>query len=442
MCVAHNVTHFTKLNWPQKNVHTSPPSQAINAILNFSTFKKSINSPTFTLSPKKGLQQATFESMDKFNYGVRHLFVILKQHLFHNKSVHGSRGYSIFKLLSPKSSIKIWSISRLVQSPWKQDFRQATFNGDLSALLFNFQPGEWFQPKYTFLAGIIPSPNQPYMITINNVLKPLIQELIQLNNSIVITTPNYPQGQRVIVKLVGLIGHIVATHKAGGFMSHSAKYFCAWCELQDHERDQLKLGNIRKGTSVLGASRQWKDARTTRVQQMLSKTNGIRWSEINRLPYWDPVKNILLGVVNNWYEGVLQNHLRYRWGFDLNSIWKQISPSDLSGSGSDQTMEDQFLSENEDNNKVKGYLSEALIENIRKRNKEVTVPQGVSHIPSTRGTPKTGNLKANEWASLFGIYLPLIVLDLFWDVGPSNHLILFNIGALIVKASLYSSYKV
>ncbi|MBW0530365.1 hypothetical protein O181_070080 [Austropuccinia psidii MF-1] len=94
-------------------------------------------------------------------------------------------------------------------------------------------------------------------------------------------------------------------------------------------------------------------------------------------------------------------------------------------------MEDQFWSENEDNNKVKGYLSEALIENIRKRIKEVIVPQGVSHIPSTIGTPKTGKLKANKWASLFGIYLPLIVLDLFWDVGPSNHLILFNIGALI-----------
>ncbi|MBW0478205.1 hypothetical protein O181_017920 [Austropuccinia psidii MF-1] len=94
-------------------------------------------------------------------------------------------------------------------------------------------------------------------------------------------------------------------------------------------------------------------------------------------------------------------------------------------------MEDQFWSENEDNNKVKGYLSEALIENIRKRIKEVIVPQGVSRIPSTIGTPKTGKLKANKWASLFGIYLPLIVLDLFWDVGPSNHLILFNIGALI-----------
>ncbi|MBW0530367.1 hypothetical protein O181_070082 [Austropuccinia psidii MF-1] len=147
--------------------------------------------------------------------------------------------------------------------------------GILALYCFNFQPQERFQPKYTCLAGIISSPNQPNMITINNVLKPLIPELIQLNNGIVITTPNYPQGQRVIVKLVGLIGDIVATHKVGGFMSHSAKYFFSWCELQDHERDQIKLGNLRKGTNVLGASWRWKDARTTRVQQTLSKTNGI-----------------------------------------------------------------------------------------------------------------------------------------------------------------------
>ncbi|MBW0577849.1 hypothetical protein O181_117564, partial [Austropuccinia psidii MF-1] len=59
----------------------------------------------------------------------------------------------------------------------------------------------------------IPSPNQPDMITINNVMKPLVDEFNQFKNGIKVYTPNYPHGQKVIVKLVALIGDIVATHK-------------------------------------------------------------------------------------------------------------------------------------------------------------------------------------------------------------------------------------
>ncbi|PLW23895.1 hypothetical protein PCANC_18850 [Puccinia coronata f. sp. avenae] len=44
--------------------------------------------------------------------------------------------------------------------------------------------------------------------------------------------------------------------------------------------------------------------------------NGTRWSELNRLPYWDPVRNVALGVMHNWYEGVLQHHWRVRWAFE------------------------------------------------------------------------------------------------------------------------------
>ncbi|MBW0593342.1 hypothetical protein O181_133057 [Austropuccinia psidii MF-1] len=118
------------------------------------------------------------------------------------------------------------------------------------------------QPKYTCLAGLIPSPNQPDMVTISNVFKPLIDELLELNCGVKIVTPKYRNGRMVVVKLVGLIGDIVATHKVGGFVSHSTKNFFSWCELQDNQRVYLNLGNPHQQRTVLNASHQWNGART------------------------------------------------------------------------------------------------------------------------------------------------------------------------------------
>ncbi|MBW0513863.1 hypothetical protein O181_053578 [Austropuccinia psidii MF-1] len=92
-----------------------------------------------------------------------------------------------------------------------------------------------FQPYYTCLSGMIPSPKQSDMFTTNNVLKALVDELLNLHKSIEITPPKYPHVRKIFVRLVGLIGNVVATHKAAGFMSHSAKQFCSWYEINYHE---------------------------------------------------------------------------------------------------------------------------------------------------------------------------------------------------------------
>ncbi|MBW0530192.1 hypothetical protein O181_069907 [Austropuccinia psidii MF-1] len=120
-----------------------------------------------------------------------------------------------------------------------------------------------------------PSPNQSDMVTIKNVLKPLIDELIELNCGVKVITPNHPRGQYVFVKLVGLIGNIVETHKAGGFMSHSAKYFCSWCELKNMERTHVKLGKPCKRLSVFSASSRWQEANSTTEKQRLAQYCGI-----------------------------------------------------------------------------------------------------------------------------------------------------------------------
>ncbi|MBW0496749.1 hypothetical protein O181_036464 [Austropuccinia psidii MF-1] len=152
---------------------------------------------------------------------------------------------------------------------------------------------------------------------------------------------------------------------------------------------------------------------------------------MNRLPYWDPVTNICLGVLHSWYEGALKNHFCYQWGFDSEEIKNIAKNSEVSDSGSDTLMQDNLQSENEDSFDIKCYLPQEVINRLKKRLNEVVFLEGICCIPVGIGTASNGKLKANEWLVLFSIYLPLTILDIFWDLGPKNHLLLINISTLI-----------
>ncbi|MBW0516432.1 hypothetical protein O181_056147 [Austropuccinia psidii MF-1] len=163
---------------------------------------------------------------------------------------------------------------------------------------------------------------------------------------------------------------------------------------------------------------------------------------MNQLPYWDPVTNICLGVLHNWYEGVLQHHFRYRWGFDSEVIKNKAKNSEVSDSGSDILIEDNLQSENEDSFDIRCYLPQEVINRLKKRLNEVVVPEGICCIPVGIGTASNGKLKENEWLVLFSIYLPLTILDIFWDSGPKTHLLLIKISALIQYTQIVEGQSV
>ncbi|MBW0514434.1 hypothetical protein O181_054149 [Austropuccinia psidii MF-1] len=160
----------------------------------------------------------------------------------------------------------------------------------------------------TFLSGLVPEPTQPNMVTINNILKIFIDEIALLDEGIMIQTPQYPKGCKVVVRLGCLIGDLVANHKVAGFASHSATRFCSWCDCSKADIQQLKLGRLQQKHIVKDCSNQFKDLRNETERTRMVKKTGIRWSELNRLPYWNPVQQIPLGIMHNWFEGILQHH--------------------------------------------------------------------------------------------------------------------------------------
>ncbi|MBW0473573.1 hypothetical protein O181_013288 [Austropuccinia psidii MF-1] len=247
--------------------------------------------------------------------------------------------------------------------------------GVIALNCINLPPCLCYQPTFTYLSGIIPGPNQPNIFTISNILGPLLNELLEFNRGIMIRTPKYPKGPKVIVKLAALIGDVVASHKVAGFMSHSANSFCTWCDSKINQKKELKLGRCRSGRDVCNTSFAYHKLESHTQKEKLAKKTGIRWSELNRLPYWNPVLNVTLSVMHNWFEGILQHHFNDQWGFARNSARQHDSSARNSNSDS------EVMDSSQNNYQSKNFgFSDSNKKTLISQIYEVVVPKGVTRI--------------------------------------------------------------
>ncbi|KNZ47277.1 hypothetical protein VP01_6558g1, partial [Puccinia sorghi] len=134
--------------------------------------------------------------------------------------------------------------------------------GVLALTCLDMPPHLRHQTHHLFLAGIIPGPKEPDMITMSNILKPLIDKLLVLNERVRMLTFKFPNGRK-------------------------------------QEINELCPGKLRHGRATISQSLKWREATTINARDKIFKQYGVRWSELNQLPYWNPVKNVVLGVMHN-----------------------------------------------------------------------------------------------------------------------------------------------
>lgn len=312
------------------------------------------------------------------------------------------------------------------------------------------------------LLGVTPGPHSPDPQTINHLLKPVVDELIQLEPGITLRTHQYPNGRRVRIRLLCLQGDILATKKVAGFASHSANLPCSWCNVQHKDLAKMERGDSRLKDQIRTAAEESKNARSQTARDLILRRTGVRWSELNRLSYWDPSKHVVLGVMHNWLEGILQAHFRYRWGFQSlpsyklqkrprqlpNSSTRSVKRRRLGSLDADERMDDVS---SEDESHVDGDETDILLhsgrdgrffsqEDIRKFQEclqDVVLPSGLAKLPANLGEERHGRLKAAQWYTLFAYVVPLVILDLYVDtvsnidVNSNRSKFLCNTGYLV-----------
>ena len=195
-----------------------------------------------------------------------------------------------------------------------------------------------YKKENIILVGLIPGPKEP-KLTINSYLQPLVEELKQLWHGAYIPIPSHPL-KKIFIRavLICCTCDIPATRKLCGFVGHNATMGCSKCKKQfpsfrhtsscEVEKRDFSGFNrehwpIRNISDHQQHAHEHLAARTKAEQNSIEKTNGIRYSCLLQLPYWDPVKFSAADPMHNLFLGTAK-HLMHVW-FNQNIITKKVA---------------------------------------------------------------------------------------------------------------------
>ena len=242
----------------------------------------------------------------------------------------------------------------------------------------NLPPDLRYKPENVFIIGLTPSPYLPDITAISHLLDPVISAIAKYGTAPGQQIPTYghPNGAWVQARVAPLIADLEGSRKASGFLSHAATMFCSFCLCKRDDLKKLTLGIPRNSIQVRSQADAWLKTETKASRAAMEKETGVRWSSLYRLPYWDPVRHVVLGYMHNWLEGVLQHHLRTLWGLGRaereQNIVKEIQ--------TDEQWTDTNVSDSAD--ELEELLAEAAAYDMETAEAQQNISQSLSDHPS------------------------------------------------------------
>jgi tnp2 family transposase/uncharacterized protein DUF4218 len=187
--------------------------------------------------------------------------------------------------------------------------------GLISMVCLNLPPEMRYKPENMFLFGIIPGPNEPPLACFNHYLHILIEELLEFWHSGVkfSRTSTCYYGRVVRCALICVVSDLLAARKVNGFAAIGHTQMCAICHCKRQQQDNLNdsfasLGERRTGEEIRQSAQLYLDAENEKGRKETVTTTGIRWSELYRLPYFDPSRMVVVDSMHNLFLGLVQEH--------------------------------------------------------------------------------------------------------------------------------------
>lgn len=194
--------------------------------------------------------------------------------------------------------------------------------GGIYMVCLNLPPEIRHDIENMYCVGIIPGPHEPSLDQINHFLRLLVDELEEFDDPGVFynRTAKYPKGRVVRCVVIPLVCDLPAARQMAGFSSHAALTFCSLCKLSLRDTDDLNhtCWERKTGEEHRHYAQQWRDAENEEIRTKIFNDHGVRWSELLRLWYWDPVKYTVIDSMHAFSLGALCRLVRKVWGMDIN----------------------------------------------------------------------------------------------------------------------------
>ncbi|THH31573.1 hypothetical protein EUX98_g2602 [Antrodiella citrinella] len=199
--------------------------------------------------------------------------------------------------------------------------KQTVTSTGIYMVCLNLPPDLRYLEENLYLVGVVPGPSKPSLQEMNHSLKLIVDDLLEFWNPGVFfsRTANYPTGRLVRCALGPVVCDLPAARQLLGIAGVSSTHFCSHCWITLDEMEELdpqKWPPLRTGEEHRVLAEQWKSANASE-RARLYKENGVRWSELLRLPYWDPIKFTVIDSMHNHYLGLLHAHCREVFGMDI-----------------------------------------------------------------------------------------------------------------------------
>ncbi|KZW00087.1 hypothetical protein EXIGLDRAFT_563467, partial [Exidia glandulosa HHB12029] len=143
-----------------------------------------------------------------------------------------------------------------------------------------------------YLAGIGPGPKSPTGVQYNHLLGPVVDDFLESwdRGILVRKTCRHPQGLQVHCALIPVIVDMIGAKEILALAGVTSTHFCSYCDLPCSDINNLRTHEWehRDVRSWRAAAERWRDAPTRSQRDAEYEESGIRWSELLRLPYFDP----------------------------------------------------------------------------------------------------------------------------------------------------------
>ena len=120
--------------------------------------------------------------------------------------------------------------------------------------------------------------------------------------------------------VIPLVCDLPAARQMSGFAHYQSTNFCAECRQTLDDINNLDYGNWAPRTykDHMKSAEKWRDAETLGEREELYRIEGAQWSELLRLPYWDPTKFTVIDSMHAFYLRLMSHHCHHIWGMDVN----------------------------------------------------------------------------------------------------------------------------
>ncbi|GBC43661.2 hypothetical protein GLOIN_2v1848891 [Rhizophagus irregularis DAOM 181602=DAOM 197198] len=281
----------------------------------------------------------------------------------------------------------------LLNLDWFQPFSYTQHStGAIYASICNLPRSERNKPENIIYLGFLPGPKEAGLERINHYLAPIVDELLELwKGWKVPKTHQFSNGLEIKVALIVGSSDTPATRKLFGHGSAVMK--CYRCDKRTTYSEEFRKTHyggmqdynewVTKPADLLlhrQYAHEWLQCNSKSSREAHFKVHGIRWTEVLRLPYMDPIRFAVVDPMHCLFLGVA------KW--IIKSIF--VNQKKL-------TMEQLRVAQNRMDN--------------------IDLPSDIGRIPPKIAIGNDGfsNLTADQWKTFIMIYSTSILWDMLDD---------------------------